>query len=583
MKKYLPIAIICILVLSGLGAVAITDDKSVGLISETKTFGKLTLAEDEKYTTISLEKATSTLMGEGVPSLPVVTEVYTFPFGTKINDVIVTFSEQHQQKITKEIKPALVPQYISNELVQKSSAPLTFYKNNIYPEERYSYKASAGLYNGEELTFLAVHYCPISYSPSDNTLYISDSAQIEISYDSPENPITFSDDYDLLILAPSEFADALQPLVDFKNDNGIPTMFTSLEDIPSVGIDVQEDIKYYIKDVKETYGITYVLLVGAGVLGEEIFPVRDAWIPSEPYEDSFPSDLYYADIYLDGGGFASWDADGDGRYCEIPDDLDAVGISPDVYIARLPCNNVGEVKDAVKKITKFAQNNRVTNKIVQMGGDTFPGDGEGIYEGEYANAQVMNVLPGYTTRQLWASTNKLNRFNILMAMYSGVDFMDWSGHGSPVSWATHPPNDDSIWIPEGFKYTGFLYVHLYFVFNFNKLPVVVLNACSTSKFSNTANCLSWEFVKKKIGGSIATYGASGIGFGSQGSSETERLFGWMELHLHQEFVNSGILGNAWGDCITNYANSFMMDDVDYKTVCEMSLFGDPSLNIGTGS
>ena len=588
MKKCLPIIVVGILVLSGLGAVATNDEQKTNMISESITFSEPIIIEESQYVKVDLDEATSYLNIKGEPALPVVSKTYTFPFGTKIESVDVTFSDTSEQVISKDVMPALGPQYISTEFSKNVvSEPVrmieVYSSEEIYPETIFDYRTGAGLDNGNHVVFLSVHYYPISYSPTENTLYIRDNANIEISYNPPENPINFPDAYDLLIIAPSEFSEELQPLVDFKNDNDVPTILATLDEIPSQGVDEQEDIKYFIKDAIEDYGITYVLLVGAGIKDEELLPVRYAWIPSMPYEDSFPSDLYYADIYDSEGNFSTWDNDSDGRYCEYPADEDAVDIYPDVYLARLPCNDESEVKDAVNKIKKFMQKNKVTKKIVQMGGDTFPGDGENINEGEYANERVLEVLPGYTSKKLWGSNNKLTKLNIILGISFGADFVDFSGHGSVVSWATHPPSDDSVWIPKGIQYTGFLYIHTWFLFNFNKLPVVVLNACSTSKFAQSPNCLSWEFIKKKIGGAIATIGASGIGYGSQGSSETSRLFGWMELHLHEQFFNTGILGDSWGNCITEYANSFPMDDGDFKTVVEMALFGDPSLDLGTAS
>jgi hypothetical protein len=361
-------------------------------------------------------------------------------------------------------------------------------------------------------------------------------------------------------------------------------MIATLDDIPSVGVDVQEDIKYFIKDAIDINDIHYVLLVGAGVEGNEIFPVRYAWIPSGGYEENFPSDLYYADIYDGSMAFSTWDDDGDGRYCEYPVDLPAVDIYPDVYLARLPCNDIVEVEAMVNKIINYQEHNKMTERIVQIGGDTFVGDPESIDEGEYANERVLEVLPGYTPIRCWASDGSLTKANIINGIHEGVDFIDYSGHGSPVSWATHPHEDESIWIPEGIQYNGWLYIHCDLLFNTKKHPVVVLNACSTSKFANTDHCLSWYYVSRPQTGAIASYGASGIGYGSEGTSEVDRVFGWMELHLHEEFVRNGVLGQAWGNCITNYTNEFAMDmqESDYKTVVELALFGDPTMALVDG-
>ncbi|MEM4257872.1 MAG: C25 family cysteine peptidase [Candidatus Thermoplasmatota archaeon] len=339
-----------------------------------------------------------------------------------------------------------------------------------------------------------------------------------------------------------------------------------------------------MKQAVETWGITYVLLVGSGVKGSEKFPVRNTWVPTQGYEEYFPSDLYYADLYNAALDFSSWDSNGNHRYGEFPYDTNAVDLYPDVYLGRLACHDLAEVKTVVQKIISYSTKNTMTNKIVQMGGDTFPGDAENINEGEYCNERVMEKLPGYTTTQLWGSNGKLTKMNCILAFYQNADFVDFSGHGSYASWATHPPGDDSVWIPQGYRWNGFLFIDATWMYNFYKLPVVVFNACSCSKFSETANCLSWSLVQKKMGGAIATYGASGIGYGSYGSSEDDRLFGWMEVHLFEGLYKDKILGKVWGECITAYTTAFIAGggqvfDADYKTVEEMTLLGDPSLVI----
>ena len=60
----------------------------------------------------------------------------------------------------------------------------------------------------------------------------------------------------------------LEPLVAHKNSHGIQTKLVTLNDIhdgtyfPAEGRDIQEKIKYFIKNAKETWNITYVMLVG---------------------------------------------------------------------------------------------------------------------------------------------------------------------------------------------------------------------------------------------------------------------------------------------------------------------------------
>ena len=577
------------MVLSGLGAIAVTEKEKGNLVSEKILFSKPTIIENENDIEIELSEATSSSFESSKPVLPIVTKVYTFPFGTKIDIVDVTFSEPISQKITKPIEQSPEPQMLSLTVKKEQNAVTSYSDIDVYPSSKFNYKAAAGLSGEEHVIYLAVSLHPVQYKPNENTIYYSDRAEIYVSYTPPASPVIFGDTYDLLIITPAEFESALQPLVDLKISDGIRTKMVSLDEIPNGGADRQESIKLYIRDAIENWGITYLLLVGSGLEGAEKFPVRYAYIPSGSYEVSFPSDLYYADVYNSLGGFSDWDFDNDGKYAEYPIDFLSVDVVPDVYLGKLPANTSAEVSSVVKKIINYEAHNKMTNKILQVGGDTFVGDHQGINEGEYANTKVMEVLPGYNPTRVWASGGDLTKANIANGFRSSVDFVDFSGHGSWASWATHAPNDESVWLPEKTLlsyYSGFLYVDfdLFFILNSKKLPVVFYNACSTSKYTESDTCLSWKTVNKASGGGIATFGASGIGYGSEGTGETDRLMGWMEVHTFQEIFNNKILGLAWNNCILNYYLNFIFfaEDVDYKTMLEYSMFADPTLQIQNG-
>lgn len=77
----------------------------------------------------------------------------------------------------------------------------------------------------------------------------------------------------------------------------------------------------------------------------------------------------------------------------------------------------------------------------------------------------------------------------------------------------------------------------------------VLNACSTSKFSESPTCLGWKILSKPYGGGIASFGASGIGYGLRGKDITTRVFGWMELRLFQELYTTKMLGGVWANAL----------------------------------
>jgi hypothetical protein len=91
-------------------------------------------------------------------------------------------------------------------------------------------------------------------------------------------------------------------------------------------------------------------------------------------------------------------------------------------------------------------------------------------------------------------------------------------------------------------------------------------------------------LKQPNGGAIIAFGASGIGFGGQGTDEVKRNFGWMEVNTHEQIYTVKNLGQVWTNCITNYFNehSPSLKKEDYKTLVEYSMFGDPTINAVNG-
>jgi hypothetical protein len=600
MKKLIPVLIVGMVVLGGLGAVAGTEENHVEIVSEKIIFSPPTISVDEQFTFVELPEATVYPRGQEKPAVPIVTRTYTFPFGTRINDVTVSFSEITEMNLVKPLKPSPevhIWSYAHFKPAGTSEETMLYSEIDRYPVERYGFRTGAGLQGMERVTYLTVSLYPIQYVPQHNRIASAKQAIIDIDYTPPIAPVVFGDVYDFLILSPTNFQSALQPLVDHKNNQDPPvrTHLVTLEEIPTgVGVDMQEDIKYFIKDAIEEWGITYLLLVGAGVEGNELFPVRHAWIPSSPYEEYFPSDLYYADIYNSTGGFSKWDYNSNGKFAEYPVDLPTVDVLPDVYLGRMPANNAREVRIVVDKIIDYKTHNKMTKKIIQLAGDGVPSDP--VYENEYANVQVLERLPGYTSIRLWGShpnpeyaTNKLTKRNIRRGFMEGVDFVDFSGHGSWASWANHPPGDEDTWLPPKTlfsPFTGFLYFDydVFLIRNTKKLPVIVFTACSNHNYIKSASCIGWRGLAIRNGGGIASFAEAGIGHGPSGEAFVTSCIGWMEVKIFEELYNTKILGQAWSNSITSYFTTFEadLDLEDYKTMLEFSFFGDPTLVIDDG-
>ncbi|VVB62291.1 Uncharacterised protein [uncultured archaeon] len=164
MKKLLSLYIVGILVLSGVGAVVITNGKTndMKIKIESIAISKPVIKDEGQYVTVSFEEATASLSDSGKPMLPILTKVFTFPFNTQISSVDVSFSDTKELSLSKEVKPTegQIPldMTMGNDLIKN----LTTYESaELYPATGYSYTVGAGLDGKEHVIYLAVQFHPI--------------------------------------------------------------------------------------------------------------------------------------------------------------------------------------------------------------------------------------------------------------------------------------------------------------------------------------------------------------------------------------------------------------------------------------
>jgi hypothetical protein len=590
MKKLIPIIIICIVVLSGMGVVAVTTDHTPHLKIKTETFtlSEPILQDEGQYIRVHLDEAASFLTDSGEPLLPVVTKVFTFPFGTKIDSVTVSYSDTNQLVLSSEPSP------VDGTMASQPVKDLSVYENSaLYPATSYRYTTGAGLNGKEHVIFLAVQCYPIQYAPADNILSYNEHAEIQITYETPLTPTLFSDEYDMVIIAPSAFSNALQPLITHKISMGVNTILKTTEDIYAqyTGFDQAEQIKYFIKDAIETWGVTYVLLVG----GVNKLPIRTTY--ASFWEGGILSDLYYADIYNATGGFCSWDGNGNGRYGEVQNqqhhtyDIDGLDLYPDVNVGRLPCEKTAEVRTVINKIIRYetgTYGQSWFNNIILVGGDTFPGDGGN--EGEEQNQITEQIMSDFTPTQLWTSDGTFTARALNKAINKGAGFIDYSGHGFETGVETHPPNSDA-WI-------GYHTRNLLGAVNGDKLPIIFFDACLTARLdfnisdafayisdnlqvliekvpalaSKLFPTFAWSIVQKRNGGAIATIGATRTAFGG-----LDYGCGYLAIHFWQAYSTSMTVSEMLTQAQTDYINHI---SDDFVTIEEFILIGDPSLMIG---
>jgi len=627
-----------IMIMGSIQAGTIQTKKPTETLFQTKSvsyqFTQPSLEDNNDFVTLQINEATNYRNTPGEPILPVVMKTLELPFGTLVNNVRCTTTGTHEIQLIKKIPPATkpVPTPTQNKIAQPVENAEIYTKNQFFPDSWYSYRLTGGLNKDNILkTFLTIQINPVRYNPVLDRIQSLDTITIDITYGQPDHPFSpLSDDYDLVIICYNKYAPLLQSLVAHKNSHGIQTKLVTINDIkdgtyfPVEGRDIQEKIKYFIKNAKETWNITYVMLVGN--YGQ--VPVRYSYLETDKgstYEElSFASDLYYADLYNANGSFCSWDTDNDGIYAEWPypqPPEDIVDLAPDVYVGRLACMFKSEVKTMVDKIITYENTTAGKdwfNRMVVAGGDTYDKSDEGgtnYTEGEEVTGKALEIMPQFTPVKLWTSLGNLTSNNIHNEISKGCGFLFFAGHGNPKTWSTHNNSDYSNWTG------GFHNSDMVKLSNLDMYPILLVGGCHNSEidvapiniirgflkekfdyFATGSNfgsfwlykwvpeCWSWVFLKAR-GGAIASIGSCGYGCDQIGDGDhdgipdcTQYYDGWLELEFFRLYnqQNITILGQTYYQDVTGYINNFPADTnrYDAKVLETHILLGDPSLKIG---
>lgn len=475
------------------------------------------------------------------------------------------------------------------------------------------------------------------------TLYVTEKNDLSsITNQLSSSQSASTTEYDMVIIAPQLFSADLQPLVEHKNRYGIRTVLKTTEKIYEEydGRDEPEQIKYFIKDAIEKWGIKYVMLVGglnsylwAKQRDNQNCGYSDWYVPVrysnlvEPvnyqyYDPGYITDLYYADIYDDEGNFSSWDSNNNGIFAEWNMrkgtlDKDIINLYPDVCVGRLACRNTCEVETVVDKIIAYESQtygHDWFNRIVIAGGDGFNDIGTEYNEGEIHCEYILNnYMSEFTPVKLYTSNVPDNPQytptpkNVVREVSAGCGFFFVSGHGSPMlvkcGWPGGAPMEKTRTILSVF--------HLFRLTNEYRLPIALLGGCHNAQFNVTIftphfldafvlgktipECLCWWLVKKEDGGAIASISYTAYGYVSIGESGDKDGNGINDPDFIEEkhgfLFNSffkaiydgvEILGEAWKAAISRNLDTFPIWNrwEDVRNIEAWVLLGDPSLKIG---
>jgi hypothetical protein len=619
MKKILAVFIVAVFLTGLAGSIGVdmpepgsrqTSNISPESATRSATFTSLEITESEGYAVVTAPGCAMTT-SEGKPMLPVWRTTIELPYGSRVTAVNMEHDPVRETRLhlpVRPARPASTPD-MDTEVGERTPDPSIYESSSLYPKSWYTYDVACGLHDGERTTMVTVSVYPVRYSPGSNLLRSCRQADISVSYQPPSETLVGQDEHDLLVVCPRAWEASLERLEEHKESHGIATQVVCMECIkageyfPAEGRDDAETLKYFIKNAVEEWGIEYVLLVGGRIPG-----IQERWHLPVRYvhvywadETRYASDLYFADLYNGSGMFSTWDTDGNdvfyewGQYGSLKDRAD---LHPDVYLGRWACRTRAEVGIMVDKTITY-ENSQGSRRISLIGGDNFP-QGDEI-EGEVVCDKSLSYLEGFEASRVYASETDVTAAAIRETLDTGAMFLHMHGHGSPMSWSTHKPDNFDEWEK------GIDVLDLPLLFN-DEYTIALIGGCHTAMFNVSMTVhpwtggvpspegTSWWLARKVGGGGIASLGYTAFPVATPGEEGdldgdgvnepdcVESGYGYMQLQVFDGYGNHDMdhLGACWSHAVTSYATHFKEPAEPYHlhTIQSFVLLGDPSLKIG---
>lgn len=369
---------------------------------------------------------------------------------------------------------------------------------------------------------------------------------------------------DYIIISPSEFVAAVQPLADYRATTGLRVRSISLQDVYdqfNYGLPSAEAIRDFLSYAYGNWPGTppsYVLLVGDGT-----YDLRNYLSTSAP--TYLPPFLAMVDPDL--GQTAS-----DNRFVTlVGNDLLA-----DMYIGRFPVNSVAETTIMVEKTIKYETDSPsgpwqkkalfITDDL-QNGGGAFYAFSDSVADGTVdgttsgdlllpSEYQRTKVYMGQTCAVENPSVVCRNQIN--QALNEGVAIMSFVGHGTKDAWTAEKLYDESLIL--GLN-------------NGDKQPVILAMTCQEGYFQLPDKPALAEISVRSAGkGAVASWSPTGFGLAT-GHDLMER--GFMLAVFHKDMP---LLGQA-----TQYGKLFLHENSSagrYDDLLDtFMLFGDPALRM----
>ncbi len=577
---------------------------NAGVIEKTWYFNSHEIKQLGEYQLIQLEGSMITGI-TGEPALPYVAVKLLLPPGEVATSIefigennmqLPGYFHLYPQQSSRPLSDPGKKEFIKNEEV--------YSKNSDYPAQQTG-NLTTGFMNG--YAFAISSFTPVTYNPVTGIISISQQVKIKITtvpdiksakalnnlkssssikkriqnfaqngsmvalY--PSNPKT-ADDYQLLIITPSQFENDFSDLIETYLVRGIKTEIVTKETINSTGSgqDLQEKIRNYIIQEYQDHSIEFVLLGG----DVEHIPYRGFYCyvqSGSGYEDNnIPADLYYSG--LDG----TWNDDNDNNWGEIGED----DLFPEVAVGRFSFSNTTELSNMMNK-TLMYQNDPVLGEFnnALMAGEwlyfspeTWGSDYLELLIGYHDDNgyETWGIPDSYNFEKLYEVNQSWGANDLISAINSGKQFVHHVGHANS-NYVAHMYNSD---ITNSNFYGANGIDHNY--------TIMQSHGCICGAFDDS-DCIMEKMVSIE-NFAVAVIGNSRYGWFNEGQTEGPAQ------HLHREMMDAiyhekmNHIGQAFVECKIQTA-PWVTAPGQWEegalrwNFYDINILGDPTLSVWT--
>jgi hypothetical protein len=576
---------------------------NAGIIEKTYYFNDYKISQKGEYQTIQFENTLLTGL-HGEPTLPyqaisllltpgekALSIEYILDGEVQIPGTFLLFPHQESRPLS-ESEPA---EFKFNEIIYQSSA---------YPQ-KISGEVITQYLNG--YAFVLSSFTPVKYNPSTGDLSYYTQVKVVVKTTSDNNAALAlnnlsasnmilrkvqhlaqnpgvikqypsatknADDYQLMIITPSQFENNFQDLIDLYLERGIKTEIVTKEYINSngTGQDLQEKMRNYIIQEYQDHNVEYILLGG----DVEHIPYRGFYCYVQSgggYEDSgIPSDLYYS--ALDG----TWNDDNDNKWGEIGED----DLLPDIAVGRFSFSDASELAIMINKSVMY-QNNPVPGELTSpllagenmySGPDTWGADYIELLVGEHDDngyttigiPETQNIETLYERDAPWGGSDLIAKIN------QGKQFVHHAGHANETYVAHLSSSDITSSNFSGANGTDH---------NFTLLQT---HGCNCGDFTYN-DCILEKMVKIE-NFAVAVMGNSRYGWFNEGQTEgpaahlhremIDALYHEKMQHLGAAFAESKIQTSPWVTAPGQWEEGALR-----WNFYDINILGDPALSVWT--